>query len=66
MNEQQFGLAVVGRELSDDVGASRAPFGKVSEDLLVEKLDVPEIEPLLDVREKRVSETPAGTSAEIP
>ena len=54
MNEQQLRQTVVGSELGDNVGASRASFSKVGEDLLVEKLDLPKIETLLDVREEEL------------
>jgi hypothetical protein len=45
-------------ELGHDVGAPRAALGEVGKNLFVEKLDVPEVESALDVREKELEEIP--------
>ncbi len=56
VDENELGFAVVRGELGHDVGPSRASLGEVGEDLLVKKLDVPEVESALDVREKELEE----------
>ena len=58
MDENELGFAVVRDELGDHVGPPGASVREVGEDLLVEKLDVPEIEPALDIREKELKEIP--------
>ncbi len=56
VDENELGFAVVRGKLGDHVGPPGASFGKVGEDFLVEKLNVPEVEPALDVREKELKE----------
>jgi len=70
MDENELGFAVVRGELGHDVGPPGAALGEVGEDFLVEKLDVPEVEPALDIRKKepkkRAERNPAGTFAGTP
>jgi len=50
--ENELRPAVAGGQFGDDVGTSRASFGDIGEDLLVEKLDIPKVETSLDVGEE--------------
>ena len=58
VDENELGFAVVSGKLGDHVGPPRASLGEVGKNLFVEKLDVPEVESALDVREKELEEIP--------
>ena len=58
MDEDELGFAVVRGKLGHHIGPPGASLRKVGEDFLVEKLNVPEVEPALNVREKELKEIP--------